>query len=694
MIDFRQVRAILDDDSIRELERLVRVRADIGQDDAREVLIEQLQESRGLPGYVAFLAEGQDFNLTFLRTLHRGLLDLNLPDMALQVLEEVVARTEAPADEKAFRKAEIESIKRDVDRYTLRTRRRKSASSFSVSAQQTETWTAWLRENDSVKVDEWFYTRGQSASQIIEQGWVFEEFAPLELSTTTNWIDAASTDRTWGFTLHSWEFMDPVVQAYLKYRDATHLEWAVDIALSWSRQALKRHATESMMWYDMALALRSPRLAGLLHLAAKAGYEGERLSPLFRLALAHFDAHEADESFVSHNNHGFYAALGQIILARDLRCFPRASLAQAQGEARMKLMAEQQFLPDGGHAEHSPDYHRMLLTSFQKAIKQKAISSPQVVERIRKASEALGWFVQPNGTMLQFGDSPARRMVGAKSKSLSETTNFILTDGKSGEPNSDRLFVMPSTGYAVVRNPQPQQQGELGRSTYLAFTAGFHSRAHKHCDDLSVVWAHEGSEVLIDGGRYGYGPQLPRDSPLREKGFFYASPERQYVESVRAHNTVSVDGADHDRRRLPYGSGLIEAIESEDGFSLSGEAPHVGWKHRRNLHLNAGNLTVTDCLAFEDAEEHSFAVHFLLDGSFDLSRATSGEACLFSQASGLSLLLSWSDRDVVLESRKAAMWPLAGWRSKVDRELEPALSLTLSGKAVREKSIVIKFEVE
>ncbi|NDK33188.1 heparinase II/III domain-containing protein [Nesterenkonia haasae] len=684
---------MLDDNSIREFDRLLRVRAEVGHDEAREVLIEQLHERLGLPGYVAFLTNGTDFNLTFLRTLHRGLLDLDLPDMAMEVLKEVAERTNAPADHKAFRKAELESSKRHVDRYTPRTRRRKSSSLFSVSREHAEAWIAWLREHDSAQIDEWFYTKGQSAEEVIEAGWIFEEFEALELSPSTDWISAAGTDRTWGFTLHSWEFLDPIMQAFFQERDPAHLEWAVNIAVSWSKQALRKDASGNMMWYDMALALRSPRLAGLLHAAAREGYGAERLIPLFQLARAHFDAHEAAESFVAHNNHGFYAAFGQIVLSRDLRCLPRASWARSQGEARMRLMAEQQFLPDGGHAEHSPDYHRMLLTSFQKAIEQKVINSPQIVERIRRASEALGWFVQPDGTMLQFGDSPARRMVRGKSEALSETTKFILTDGKLGKANEDNLFVMPSTGYAVVRNPQPLREGELAQSSYLAFTAGFHSRAHKHCDDLSLVWTHEGNEILIDGGRFGYGPQLPNDSPLREQGFFYDSAERQYVESVRAHNTVSVDGLNHNRRRAPYGSGLVEAVQRMNAFSVIGEVPHNEWRHRRQLHLDSCQLTLTDRLIFDDDMEHTFGLHFLLNGGFELDWADAGEARLLSRADGLSVLLSWSDQDLVLSAKKGAKSPLEGWRSKVDRKLEPALAITLSGSCESKKEITTNFTV-
>jgi hypothetical protein len=38
----------------------------------------------------------------------------------------------------------------------------------------------------------------------------------------------------------------------------------------------------------------------------------------------------------------------------------------------------------------------------------------------------------------------------------------------------------------------------------------------------------------------------------------YSDPNRIYVETTRAHNTVEIDGLSHPRRNVqPYGSGLV-----------------------------------------------------------------------------------------------------------------------------------------
>ncbi len=551
-------------------------------------------------------------------------------------------------------------------------RRSQHPSVTNVTGAQVEHWTEWLKGNPAEGVAEWFYTKGQSAEEIIDVGWKFEEFPPIPLSSTTSWLDVAEANRTWSFTLHTWEFMDPVVREYLSTGDESLLNWLLEVAISWKAAATSPAAEKSMAWYDMALALRSPRLVGILHLAVQAGISHVRLRTLLELILAHQDAHESEESFVSRNNHGFYAALGQIVLAQSTQCVPNMDSLLAQGENRMRFMAEQQFHDDGGHVEHSPDYHRMLLGSFQQAITQGVITDPEVQKRIEKASEALGWFVQPNGNMLQFGDSPGRNMVLGKSKALNPLTRFITTDGSQGAASSEELFVLKSTGYVVCRSPSPREKGELARSSYLALAAGFHSRAHKHCDDLSLVWWDQGVEILVDGGRYGYGPQLPSGSPLRAEGFYYADPVRQFVESVWAHNTVAIDGRNHDRRRKPYGSGIISATTDGSGFLISGISPHNGWRHTRELLYTPGEvLTVIDTVVADDEQEHEYSVHFNINGSLDLTRAPNNSLCI-SLGDQRAVGLSNNHANASITTLRGSETPFRGWRSIVDRKLEPS----------------------
>lgn len=565
-----------------------------------------------------------------------------------------------------------------LSRVSPRKTRRSDPHDFKVTDAELRLWTEWVRENNSQHGADWFSVRGQTGTQVIEQGWRFAEFPLIRLGPDTNWHEAANSDRSWGFHLHAWEFMDPVIQEFRRTGDARFLKWCLEVAAGWYRQMSTSRSAGTMAWYDMALALRSSRLAGLIHLSVSVGEEFV-LEELFSLALMHQDAHVADEAFNPENNHGFYAALGQSILARELIVLPGMQGLLVQGKDRMRRVASRQFLADGGHAEHSPDYHRMLLESFRKAIEQQVITDPVVTDRMQRASYVLGWLVQPQGTLLQFGDSPATPMVRPDAYSLDPQARYILTDGREGRPDDKELLVLPETGYAVVRTPQPKKSGDLKRGSYLAMMAAFHSRAHKQCDDLSLVWVHEGTEILVDGGRYGYGEQLPEKSPLRTMGFYYADPMRQFVESVWAHNTVSIDEMNPDRRRPPYGSGLIEASERDGAFYLVADSPHIGWNHRREVHFSPGRvLRITDSIDVTDDELHSYSVHFNINGRLSLH-----------QKRGRSIEIGLGEKRVVhlephtseggLEVLRAQDSPLRGWRSVSDRRAIPSWFVSYTG---------------
>lgn len=569
--------------------------------------------------------------------------------------------------------------------------RNPESSDFHISAGEAESWSEWLLKNPSGHPENWFNAAFQSAAEVMERGWRHQEFKPVRVNEESDWSSLARGDRSHGFHFHAWKFMDSVVKEYQASGEAKYLQWAADMAVSWTNHMM-RSTEETMAWYDMAIALRSPRLAGLLEMLVKHGGFEHHVRDLFGLALAHQDAHTARESFNPRNNHGFYAALGQVVLGDSLAVLPGMTALKVQGSERLTVMAEQQFISDGGHAEHSPDYHRMLLNTFQQAIDRGIIDHPSIVERIKRAADVLGWLVQPDGTLLQFGDSPATNMHRGQQRSISETTQFILSDGREGTPESSELFALPETGYAVVRSPQPTVEGDLRSSSYLAFMAGFHSRAHKHCDDLSMVWTHRGFEVLVDGGRYGYGDLLPKKSPLRKEGYYYDSPERQYVESSKAHNVVVLDGTNHDRRRSPYGSGLLEARQEDGSFKIVGRAPQNGWSHKRSLVFQEGkSLVVRDELFVDDDREHEFTVYFNLAGELEL-HAEGNRFKEFMVADGSIVQMNWEDESRE-ELHHGAEDPLLGWRSRIDRHLVPTWLHARTGKLQSSLTLHTVFEV-
>ncbi|HEX7350878.1 glycosyltransferase [Brachybacterium sp.] len=546
-----------------------------------------------------------------------------------------------------------------------------------------------LQEADVPAATGWFSIEqnSQTASEILNDGWQLPSHDPVRVTQITDWSQYGKTHRSWGFHLQSWEFLDPLIHAYDVSGEQGWLDEAVRIATNWiDAHVDEPDVDESMAWYDMSVALRTPRLISVALRASRVEALRDQTIRFAETVTRHLDELYSDRAFNPRNNHGFYTAVAQIHAAKHMWMLPGTDDTRVQGQARLAHMAASQFAPDGVHTEHSPDYHRMLLMSFEAALTEGLIDDEEVQARVKRAAHVLGWMIQPDGTLVQFGDTRETQVVTSTADSTDTHTRYLLTDGERGERPTEELAVFADGGYAFVRSPQPEGRGTLQNSGYLAFSASFHSRAHKHADDLNVVWYDRGQQILVDGGRYGYGELLAPDSPLRSKGFYYATPERQYVESTMAHNTLMIDGRDHERRaREPYGAALGECVDKRGVFDLSARVQHSDYIHRRRVIYRPGReLQLRDSVFSHLTEVREATLWLNIDGSFQLESA-GGEIVLVHPERGLRLTIS-SDA-ATSEPIRAQEEPLRGWRSRNEETLEPAWSLAL-GFTVTERSSI------
>ncbi|MGP9650366.1 heparinase II/III domain-containing protein [Glutamicibacter sp. AOP38-B1-38] len=554
-----------------------------------------------------------------------------------------------------------------------------------------------LAEAEFPPLTGWFIMQEttQKAQDILANGWVFAEFAPVFVASSLVWNSYSEEHRSWGFHLHAFEFMDPFLREFYDTEDRIWLDAAVDIALGWlDAHCGQEPLGDSMAWYDMSLALRTPRLLRLLSLTTR--FQDLRSSSMILIdgILRHIDELKKDEAFNAGNNHGFYTAAAQLHLARFGDAIPGSHEAGELGERRMRIMAERQFAADGVHLEHSPDYHRMLLSSFESAIHDGLIDDVEVFDRIQRAKYVLSWMIQPNGHLVQFGDTPSKLLELADVSEPHPETEFLISGGASGQAPTSELAVFNDGGYAFVRYPAPTNGIEISSASYLAFSAAFHSRAHKHADDLNFVWYDQGVEILVDSGRFGYGDLLPADSQLREQGFYYATPERQYVEGTTAHNTLMMDGLDQSRRdRKAYGSGILECTQKDNVFDLSARVSHEDYIHRRRIVFRPGQeILVLDSVFSQTEKMREAIIWFNLDGNFEL--ISSNGKLVFKRLLGdEQMLLEITGPGELIEPVRGAESPLRGWRSRLDRQLEPVWSIGFRVPVETRASVSTRFRI-
>jgi Heparinase II/III-like protein/Heparinase II/III N-terminus len=485
-----------------------------------------------------------------------------------------------------------------------------------VSSFRTARLSAELRPYEAFLAgDRWGTRRGVEADLTLSEGWKRGSLPRLRLEPPVDWEGACASNRSWHFHLHSWEPIGLVLSAYQHLEELRYLDYSVALALDWIRRYPSTRSQGAFAWYDMAIGLRAYRLGYLLDVASRdERYRDETIALLAGSAIVHAQALLDDSRFASHSNHGLYQATGQLALALRFPELPHMAAGRLQGRTRLTAMITSQFADDGLHREHSPGYHYLLLDTLERVVECQLIEDPHLLDVVARARQALAWLTMPNQRLVTIGDTSARAVRGEPfDRSPDSALRFVATGGRDGAAPKPRLQAFATSGLVVMRDRWPEGPDDFGDCSYLAQTAAFHSRAHKHADDLSFVWFDRGRELLVDAGRYGYLGRIDPDSELGRQGFTYSDPNRIYVESTRAHNTVEIDGLSHPRRFVePYGSAVLDWGD-RDGVMYSEclISIHDTVEHRRILLFRPGSwVVVVDALADKHQRRHHYSQRF------------------------------------------------------------------------------------
>lgn len=419
------------------------------------------------------------------------------------------------------------------------------------------------------------------ALNVLDKGWIIGNYKPVRVDKPIDWKLHNENERSWNFHIHSWDMVEALLTAYNKDQHHILLRPAIRIALDWVEQhtvqgqPLVDDKLSKFAWYDMAAGLRAYRLAFIIDAARHEKLlDSDQDKELWKGLLAHAFYLESDDNIAFHTNHGYYQAAGQIAMGRRFATNEKKmSYALSQGTKRFKIMLNTQFTADGVHREHSPDYHRMVYETLIGVVQAELIKDKEIIEFTKTIEIALSWFIYPSRKIVNFGDSDSRSVSStvnmAKLKWQSMPMRFVTTNGEIGSLGSETLKVFKEAGYFVSRFQQKINDGCYENYSYLAQTAAFHSRTHKHADDLSFVWYDRGHSILIDAGRYGYIGKAEMGTELWKQGYWYTHPNRLYCESTRAHNTLEFDGEDYPRKGVkPYGSAIGRHRQYDNGLTI------------------------------------------------------------------------------------------------------------------------------
>jgi asparagine synthase (glutamine-hydrolysing) len=334
-----------------------------------------------------------------------------------------------------------------------------------------------------------------------------------------------------------------------------------------------------------------------------------------------------DYALSQQNNHGVSEGVGLFTIGLLFPEFRRATEWRATGRGVLERLAQELIYPDGSFAQHSTNYHRVMLDDYLWAIRLGdllgAPLSSALRERVAGAAEFLCELVNDeSGHAPCFGGNDGALVLPLSNcdyrdyRPVVQAAQGLLSGRRpfpSGPWDEHLLWLSVPKNAPEKRDRPPFRKGvcPLFRSAEGAVFVRCAAYRHRppHADQLHVDLWWRGQNIALDPGTYSYNAPPPWDSALADTAF---------------HNTVSVDGRDQMDRVsrflfLPWSRGHMRGEwEASDGQCAYWEGEHDGYHrlkapvtHRRGvLRLPGDCWVVLDAL--RSTTEHSYRLHWLL----------------------------------------------------------------------------------
>ena len=362
------------------------------------------------------------------------------------------------------------------------------------------------------------------ANNVLENGIKVAANTRIDLNSPPIWKELISETRNLRYKMHSWVLLDPLLCADEVSEGNEYLLKAVDIANDWIEHFIIAGDKDEFAWYDMGVGQRATKLPYMLRRLIEIGGNSEIISNFIIASEIHISELSQEDRVAMHSNHGLFQIAGLMALVRDIPWLSGSKSGFESAKQLLKKMIDEHFAEDGLHKEHSPEYHLFMRNHLHSFQSTGWIDSDDEINRLLTNVEEIShWMQNPEKNVIALGDSNN----GLASKDRWDEINGQLNSG---------IKILPFGGL-VIENTEKD-----GLFSQLVFSAQFHSRQHKHADNLNMLYHLNDKPLLVDSGSFTYQ---------------YDLPERIYCESTRAHNTVEIDGLNHSRfRQDAFGSGL------------------------------------------------------------------------------------------------------------------------------------------
>ncbi|MDF2670284.1 MAG: hypothetical protein K0R67_2590 [Paenibacillus sp.] len=491
--------------------------------------------------------------------------------------------------------------------------------------------------------------------------YIAERYPVFKLGTDNIWVSDPFKERSWRFSVHTLIMLEYLIQGYERFSDRRYLDKAVSIMRGWTSSNCPESASE-MAWHDHSTALRLVVVCRLFEVWRRGSWDLTTAKQFAKLAEIHC---------IKLSNSGFYRKKHNHGLDQDIALYTGATVfdhLERAGHWRKLAMnraipqLSHLFAADGSYREHSPGYAMLFLKrmyhfmSFLQQHKDMRYTTLKTI--ICKELEFITHVLQPNGLIPPIGDSLMSSFEQGPWMNLNTSAlqglQYVISQGRKGKRPAILDAMFPFGGYAVMRNKWEYD----AKSVQLVLYSGFHSKVHKHHDDLALTLFAFGQPLLTDAGMFNYN---------------YESAGRNYVISARAHNTVVVD---HINTNLNYSnvgrSGLKSSLFTDRfGFASGVHCLYSGVVHQRIIFYHKPwDILVFDLLHSSKEHRYEQMFNFFPNVGCELNGFVI-TASVNSKLMSMEPLLKESIETTLVRGQTK---PLRGWYSSTHGKLTAAWS--------------------
>ena len=387
------------------------------------------------------------------------------------------------------------------------------------------------------------------AEHIMEDLYLSRDNQYYKLVSKDKWkeISRKSVNRSDWFAMHSCTFVEKLCTAYEETKDVKYIGKAMHEVLNW-KEIYLYDIHDDFAWHDHATAILLIMICKLFEGWKIENWNTAILGEILQIVKEHCTKLKDPNFYMEKHNHGLDQDIALFVASKVFDFIQEVREVREIALMRIQKQIDFLFEHDGTYSEHAPHYAVLFCNRLLDFISMGESDNEDIMNILELSLKYLKSICHYNGYLPNISDSEEiifERYIKGRVLKCSEQDQIKLNNILKSTPKS---AIYPQGGYGVINYPEEDIQ--------LLFYSSFHSRVHKHHDDLSIILYAHGQPLLIDAGKYNYN---------------YSDKERRYVISTLGHNTLRVDGIDTNLARLNVEkSGITHYLFDEEINILRG----------------------------------------------------------------------------------------------------------------------------